>query len=175
MSTERNYVQRLRLLKDLYADPLRSYARSKDTAIIPPYEAKVLFGNIDQLVPANESFLRDLEQMLTPSGPRTVGGVGDVALHHFLARKTFDCYKHYYHKREEAQMIFKREIAKKSSTGFAPFIEVRRNRSRSRKGLTNSQSASNTRPMIRRTELASESYSWNQFNVFHDIRFSSDP
>lgn len=124
VTTERTYVQRLRLLKELYADPLRSYARSKDTAIIPAYEAKVLFGNIDQLLPANEAFLRDLEQMSTPSGPRTVGGVGDVALHHFGKLKTFDCYRQYYHKREEAQAIFKREMAKKSSTGFAPFIEV---------------------------------------------------
>lgn len=125
VTTERNYVQRLRLLKELYADPLRQYARSKDTAIIPAYEAKVLFGNIDQIVPSNEAFLRDLEQMMTPSGPRTIGGVGDVALHHFSKLRTFDCYKQYYHKREEAQAIFKREMAKKSSTGFAPFIEVR--------------------------------------------------
>lgn len=125
VQTERSYVKRIRILKDSYADPLRSYARSKDTAIIPAYDAKILFGNIDQLVPANEAFLHDLELMLSPDGPRTVGGIGDVALHHFKALRAFDCYKHYYSKRTEAQTIFQREMAKKSSTGFAAFVEVR--------------------------------------------------
>ncbi|THH05620.1 hypothetical protein EW145_g4663 [Phellinidium pouzarii] len=123
VTTERNYVQRLRILKDSYADPLRSYARSKDTAIIAAYEAKILFGNVDQLLPANEAFLHDLEQMGEPEGARTVGGVGDVALHHFKDLRAFECYKQYYVKREEAQSIFKREMAKKSSTGFAAFVE----------------------------------------------------
>lgn len=124
VSTERTYVQRLRILKDSYADPLRSYARSKDTAIIAPYEAKILFGNVDQLLPVNEAFLHDLEQMLAPDGAQTVGGVGDVALHHFKELRAFECYKQYYSKREEAQAIFKREMSKKSSTGFAAFVEV---------------------------------------------------
>lgn len=118
------------MLKELYADPLRSYARSKDTAIIPAYEAKILFGNVDQLLPANEAFLQDLETMLASSegsraGASTVGGLGDVALYHLKELKSFECYRQYYSKREEAQAIFKRETAKKSSTGFAGFIEVR--------------------------------------------------
>lgn len=63
-----------------YADPLRKYARSKDTAIIHAYEAKTLFGNIDQLLPVNEEFLADLERML---GSQSYAlGVGDVALKH---------------------------------------------------------------------------------------------
>ncbi|EJD01616.1 uncharacterized protein FOMMEDRAFT_126677 [Fomitiporia mediterranea MF3/22] len=123
VSTERNYVQRLRMLKNSYADPLRSYARSKDTAIIAAYEAKILFGNIDQLVPINEAFLQDLERMASPNGLQTVGGVSDVALYHFKELRAFECYKQYYAKREEAQAIFKREMAKKSSTGFAAFVE----------------------------------------------------
>lgn len=124
VTTERTYVQRLRILKDSYADPLRSYARSKDTAIIPPYEAKILFGNIDQLVLANEALLHDLEQMIAPDGAQTVGGIGDVLLYHFKDLKAFECYKQYYSKREEAQAIFRREMTKKSSTGFAAFVEV---------------------------------------------------
>jgi protein ECT2 len=124
VSTERSYVQRLRILKNDYADPLRKFARNKDTAILPLYEAKTLFGNIDQLLPVNEAFLSDLEQMLTPDGPQTVGGVGDVALRHFRDLKGFDNYKVYYTKREEAQTIFEREVSKKSS-GFASFIDVR--------------------------------------------------
>lgn len=125
VATERSYVSRIRTLKDSYADPLRSFARSKDSAIIPAYEANVLFGNIDQLVPVNQAFLRDLEIMISPDGESRVGGIGDVALKHFKTLRAFDCYKRYYTKREEAQAIFKREMEKSRSTGFASFIEVR--------------------------------------------------
>jgi hypothetical protein len=124
VTTERSYVHRLRLLKQEYADPLRTFARSKDTAIISPYDAKTLFGNVDNLLPVNEAFLADLEQMMTSEGPETVGGVGDVALHHFRDLRGFDQYKQYYVKREEAQSIFEREMMKKSS-GFAAFVDVR--------------------------------------------------
>ena len=122
--TERTYVQRLHITKDSYADPLRAYARSKDTAIIPAYEAKILFGNIDQLVLVNEAFLQDLEAVLAGTST-SFAGIGDVALHHFKDLRAFDCYKQYYSKREEAQAIFKRETAKKSSMGLAGFIDVR--------------------------------------------------
>lgn len=117
-------MKKLRILKDSYADPLRSYARNKETAIIPAYEANILFGNIDQLVPVNEAFLRDLEIMVSPDGESRVGGIGDVAFRHFKELKAFDCYKRFYTKREEAQAIFMREMEKRSSTGFANFIEV---------------------------------------------------
>ncbi|PCH40917.1 hypothetical protein WOLCODRAFT_137069 [Wolfiporia cocos MD-104 SS10] len=115
--TERSYVNRLKTLKNDYADPLRQFARSKDTAILPPYEAKTLFGNIDSLVPVNEAFLQDLERMGTPDGL----GVGEVALKHFKMMKGFEHYKQYYAKREEAQTIFKQEV--KKSSGFAAFID----------------------------------------------------
>lgn len=75
-------MHKLRVLKTSYADPLRSFARNKDTAIIPAYEANTLFGNIDALVPANEAFLADLERMIAPNGKRTVGGIGDVTRKH---------------------------------------------------------------------------------------------
>jgi len=123
VTTERSYVKRLRILKQDYADPLRKFSRNKDTAILPPYEAKTLFGNVDNLLPVNEAFLADLEKMLAPNGAKTVGGIGDVALRHFRDLRGFEYYKGYYDKREEAQSIFLREMAKKSS-GFAAFIEV---------------------------------------------------
>ncbi|KAF8592181.1 hypothetical protein K439DRAFT_1626199 [Ramaria rubella] len=123
ISTERSYVKRLRILKEAYADPLRTFARTKDTALLPPYEAKTLFGNIDNLLAVNEAFLRDLELMIAPNGFNAVGGIGDVALKHFKDIKAFDCYKQYYSKREEAQAILKRERLKKSSTGFAAFVD----------------------------------------------------
>ncbi|KAG6336527.1 hypothetical protein ID866_2549 [Astraeus odoratus] len=122
VNTERSYVKRLRILKHDYADPLRQFSRSKSTAILPPYEAKTLFGNIDNLLPVNEAFLADLEQMMEPGGSRTVGRVGDVALKHFKELKGFEHYKQYYVKREEAQAIFEREMMKKSS-GFAAYID----------------------------------------------------
>jgi hypothetical protein len=43
----------------------------------------------------------------------------------FRDLRAFDCYKLYYTKREEAQQIFDREVLKKSSTGFASYIDVR--------------------------------------------------
>ncbi|KAG6854872.1 hypothetical protein C0991_012062 [Blastosporella zonata] len=122
VTSERSYVRRLQILKNDYADPLRSFARSKDTAIIPAYEANTLFGNVDNLLPVNEAFLADLEKMLGPNGPKTVGGVGDVALRHFKESRGFEQYKQYYVKREDAQQIFERELSKRSSR-FASFID----------------------------------------------------
>jgi len=61
---------------------LKKYARSKDTAIISSWDANTLFGNLDQLVLANEAFLTDLEKMLGPNGHKVVGGIGDVTLKH---------------------------------------------------------------------------------------------
>ena len=120
VNTERSYVKRLRTLKNDYADPLRQFSKSKNTAILPPYEAKILFGNIDNLLPVNEAFLADLEKMVAPNGSRNVG---DVALRHFKDFRGFEHYKQYYVKREEAQSIFEREMMKKSS-GFSAYIDV---------------------------------------------------
>ncbi|KAF5364100.1 hypothetical protein D9756_000374 [Leucocoprinus leucothites] len=119
VASERTYVKRLQMLKNDYADPLRSFARSKETAIIPAYEAKTLFGNIDNLLPINEAFLVDLEKMLALSGAKTVG---DVALRHFKELRGFEQYKQYYVKREDAQLIFEREASKRSSR-FAAYID----------------------------------------------------
>ncbi|KAH7931234.1 hypothetical protein BV22DRAFT_1115616 [Leucogyrophana mollusca] len=122
VNTERSYVRRLRILKSDYADPLRQFSRSKNTAILPPYEAKTLFGNIDNLLPVNEAFLTDLEKMIAPNGSRNIGGIGDVALRHFKDLRGFEHYRQYYVKREEAQSLFERQMMKKSS-GFAAFID----------------------------------------------------
>ncbi len=124
VSTEKSYVRRLQILKNDYADPLRNFAKSKSTAILPAYEAKTLFGNVDNLLPVNEAFLTDLEKMMAPNGPKTVGGVGDVALRHFKQLRGFEQYKQYYVKREDAQMIFEREVSRRSSP-FAAYIDVR--------------------------------------------------
>ncbi|KAI0677226.1 hypothetical protein C8Q78DRAFT_961156 [Trametes maxima] len=120
VNTERSYVKRLRILKDDYADPLRKFAKSKETAIIAPYEAKTLFGNVDHLLPVNEAFLTDLEKMermAHKGGP----GVGDVALKHFKTLRGFEHYRQYYAKREEAQRILEHEV--KKSSRFSEFID----------------------------------------------------
>ncbi|KZS91196.1 hypothetical protein SISNIDRAFT_456791 [Sistotremastrum niveocremeum HHB9708] len=114
ITTERSYLSRITMLKTAYADPLRNFARSNDSAIIPRYEAKTLFGNIDALVPVHAAFLADLEA----HGEKRIG---DVALKHFKILNAFECYKLYYSKREEAQAIFEREMGKKS--GFASFVD----------------------------------------------------
>ncbi|KAJ7507977.1 hypothetical protein B0H11DRAFT_1969560 [Mycena galericulata] len=137
VDTERTYVKRLRSLKNDYADPLRNFARSKNTSIIPAYEAKTLFGNVDNLLPVNEAFLTDLEKMLAPNGAKVVGGVGDVALRHFKELRGFEQYKQYYVKREDAQLIFEREMSRKSSP-FAAYIDrikYQASESRNRVGL----------------------------------------
>lgn len=123
VTSERSYVRRLQILKNDYADPLRNFARSKETAILPAYEAKTLFGNIDNLLPVNEAFLTDLEKMMAPNGAALVGGVGDVLLKHFKDHRGFEQYKQYYVKREDAQQIFEREVSKRSSR-FGSYIDV---------------------------------------------------
>ena len=159
------------MLKVEYADPLRQFAKSKDTAIIPPYEAKTLFGNIDQLLPVNEAFLAALEAM--GPNPETAGCIGDVCLKHFKELRGFENYKQYYIKREEAQAIFEQQLKHSS---FAGFIDVclpdfgplfsywRANRTHN-----SLFSASNTRRKMSEIASVCASYSWSQSSEYHDI------
>lgn len=62
--------------------------------------------------------------MVADDGPETVGYIGDVALRHFKEIRGFDQYQNYYTKREEAQVMFEREMAKRGS-GFASYVDVR--------------------------------------------------
>lgn len=121
VASEREYVRRLTILKQHYADPLRDYAKNKSTRILEPYDATTLFGNIDHLLPVNMEFLTDLEKMMGPNGNKTIGGVGDVALKHLRDRKGFEQYRHYYAKREAAQAIFEREMKK---SRFSDYVDV---------------------------------------------------
>jgi len=128
VSTERSYVDKLHTLKKDYADPLRQFARSKDTAIIKPYHANTLFANVDALIPVHEAFLEDLDKMIAETNGgrksgRTVGGIGDVSLKHFKDYNGFHLYKLYYAKREEAQGIFESEMTRRGS-GFPAYIDV---------------------------------------------------
>ena len=106
----------MRILHKSYADPLRNFARKKESALLAQWEAKTLFGNIDSIVPVNEAFLADLEK-------HGMTHLGDVALKHFKDLRALDCYKAYYANREESQAIFEREMAKKGGS-FAAFTDV---------------------------------------------------
>ena len=63
-----------------YADPLRNFARQDFSKIIPMYEAKTLFTNIDAIVAASKLFLEDLEKMWASAQGETT--VGDICLRH---------------------------------------------------------------------------------------------
>jgi hypothetical protein len=86
IKTEKSYISRIRALKlvrntvqlhwpQAYADPLRNFSKRADHMIIPPYEAKIIFANIDAVVHAAETFFQDL-------AGATVETVGAVCLQH---------------------------------------------------------------------------------------------
>ena len=88
------------------------------------YEANIIFGNIDQLVPVNEAFLQDLEKLTQPGGEDLVGGVGDVAWKHFKELKGFENYRAYISRREDAQDAFRKVTAKKLAGGSKTTFET---------------------------------------------------
>ena len=67
-----------------YADPLRKFARRSETMIIPVYDAKVMFANIDAIVEAAEGFCRDLQEV-DLTGRARDRNIGDVCLYHVRA------------------------------------------------------------------------------------------
>ena len=155
------------MLKYEYADPLRAFARKKETSIMPAYEANTLFGNIDNLVPVNEAFLKDLELISEPGGP----GVGDVALKHFKALRGFEQYKMYYSKREEAQRIFETQAKKNSS--FVAYMDVSCRFTYAESFTSCLCSASSTPTRKREVESACANCSWSPCNAFRATHFSS--
>ncbi|WVW79055.1 hypothetical protein I302_101018 [Kwoniella bestiolae CBS 10118] len=117
--TERSYLSRIHALKTSYADRLRLFSRDPNQQLIPPYEAKAMFANIEAIVPASASFLTDLDAMMQ-SG-RAEDLVGDVCLRHFKNLRTFDPYRTYLSKQDESQKLFQDSL--KKFHGFASFIE----------------------------------------------------
>ncbi|TIC28492.1 hypothetical protein E3Q10_03156 [Wallemia mellicola] len=110
VSTEKSYVKRITALKLNYSDPLRQFAKHKDTQIINLFDAKTLFGNIDQLVTANTAFLNELEHA-------NEFNIGNICLAHF---PNFTCYNQYYFNRQKSVDLFKDLLKKKS---FVEFID----------------------------------------------------
>ena len=60
---------------------MRKFAKRPETMIIPVYDAKVMFANIDAVVAAAESFCADLQDV-DLSGRARDRNIGDVCLHH---------------------------------------------------------------------------------------------
>ncbi|WWC64175.1 uncharacterized protein I303_106783 [Kwoniella dejecticola CBS 10117] len=119
VKTERSYLSRIHALKTSYADRLRLFSRDANQQLIPQYEAKAMFANIEAIVPASAAFLTDLDAMLE-SGHATES-VGDVCLRHLKILRTFDPYRTYLSKQDESQRLFQESLRK--FPGFALFIE----------------------------------------------------
>ncbi|WVQ75384.1 hypothetical protein IAR50_005004 [Cryptococcus sp. DSM 104548] len=117
--TEKSYYSRIHALKTAYADRLRLYSKDPNQALIPPYEAKAMFANIEAIVPACHAFYNDLCEMLAAG--HAEDAVGDVCLKHFKTLRTFDPYRTYLSKQDESQKLFQESLKKFS--GFASFIE----------------------------------------------------
>ncbi|BGP37140.1 hypothetical protein JCM10450v2_001046 [Rhodotorula kratochvilovae] len=84
-TTEESYCRKISSLQEHFAAPLRNFARSRTTAIIPAFEANHLFGNIDQLVPIAEAFEADLREIVARvqrDKSRLPSGFGEVILQH---------------------------------------------------------------------------------------------
>ncbi|GAA97533.1 uncharacterized protein L969DRAFT_44294 [Mixia osmundae IAM 14324] len=117
VETEFNYVRRLKALIQDYARPLRDFAKHKEKAIIPLYEAKMLFGNIDVILAANEGFLQDLERVMLS---KRRGGLGVVIWEHLTAFADVHVYPTYLSGYEKAKEI---ESQMSSKRGFVDFVE----------------------------------------------------
>ncbi|WVF65702.1 hypothetical protein IAT40_000433 [Kwoniella sp. CBS 6097] len=102
-----------------YADRLRLFARDPNQQLIPPYEAKVMFANIEAIVPASSTFLQELDSMMQAGQAENL--VGDVCLKHLKDLRTFDPYRTYLAKQDESQRLFQESL--KRYPGFASFIE----------------------------------------------------
>lgn len=68
-----------------FALPLREFARKPNTAIIPTFQAKHLFANIEDLVPISERFEIDLREVINQMNDPGLGlpeDFGEILLHH---------------------------------------------------------------------------------------------
>lgn len=77
-----------------YAQPLRTFSKKRETAIIPAFEATHLFTNIEQLVPISIAFERDLKdvaQRAQTERQRVPEGFGEVILAHVRRPFIFTC------------------------------------------------------------------------------------
>ncbi|KAJ1999703.1 hypothetical protein GGI06_006034, partial [Coemansia sp. S85] len=121
------YVEKMRALIDIYAVPLRSAARSANNALIPAYDAHVVFGNIERVSEVNERFLGDLEAWHRGEmDPKET--IGSLCRDHFV---DFHVYKRYINGYQHA-LVMSRELEAKNPL-YAAFLQRAREREECRK------------------------------------------
>ncbi|RUS26597.1 Dbl homology domain-containing protein, partial [Jimgerdemannia flammicorona] len=102
VATEDSYVHNLQV----FARPLRSFARDKSQAILDNYQAKKIFVNVEELLAANHAFIVELNKStaVVEGGERP--NFGDVCAKHvglFVASKV--CYSKFLLGAEESQAV----------------------------------------------------------------------
>ncbi|GAA5979263.1 hypothetical protein JCM10908_002860 [Rhodotorula pacifica] len=119
--TEQSYLRKITSLLQDYAQPLRTFSKKRETAIIPAFEATHLFINIEQLVPLSVAFerdLRDIVQHAQSARTRSPEGFGEVILAH-VERMT--PYKKWLANVSASETI-RRDLEKHNSS-FREFVE----------------------------------------------------
>ncbi|KPV76823.1 uncharacterized protein RHOBADRAFT_8690, partial [Rhodotorula graminis WP1] len=105
-----------------YAAPLREFAKSRSTAIVPLFEANHLFVNIDELVPLAAAFEADLRDVVGRSQRDKASlptGFGAIVLHHI--ERMQNPYKIWLSNVRAVEMI--RSELDRSNSSFREFIE----------------------------------------------------
>ncbi|KAG0184260.1 hypothetical protein DFQ28_011489 [Apophysomyces sp. BC1034] len=115
ITTEVTYVEKLRTLVNVIAQPLKIRAQEKDkTTPLNTFLCSKIFINIDEIAEANEYFLADLQDYLKGEINTTFG---DICATH--AAK-FDCYRKYLLGKTEAQQFQYKEF--KSNQAYRSFL-----------------------------------------------------
>ncbi|KAL0075807.1 Dbl homology domain-containing protein [Phycomyces blakesleeanus] len=113
ISTEENYVQKLRALVNSIALPLRAQAHSRNP-ILNSFKHATIFINCDQLLEVNEVFLAELKQLNNSTSDDCFG---DVCARNMNA---FDCYRKYLSGKRGSEELQKKEYAENQA--FRSFI-----------------------------------------------------
>ncbi|TKA57036.1 hypothetical protein B0A53_00992 [Rhodotorula sp. CCFEE 5036] len=119
--TEESYLRKITSLLQDYAQPLRTFSKKRETAIIPAFEATHLFTNIEQLVPISVAFekdLKDVAQRAQNERQRVPEGFGEVILAHV---EQMAPYKKWLANVSASEAI-RRELDKHNSS-FREFVE----------------------------------------------------
>ncbi|GAA5932088.1 hypothetical protein JCM3775_004237 [Rhodotorula graminis] len=121
-ATEESYLRKISSLQRDYAAPLREFAKSRSTAIVPLFEANHLFVNIDELVPLAAAFEADLRDVVGRSQRDKASlptGFGAIVLHHI--ERMQNPYKIWLSNVRAVEMI--RSELDRSNSSFREFIE----------------------------------------------------
>jgi len=110
VKTERDYIRDITILIDLYHHPLRQ------NGLITIDEHRMMFGNIEQLVPLNKQLLKDLEASPWPYEKLLVGEIFLRFVEFFKMYKVFT--------QNRPTFILTYEQLKKSNAQFRAFLET---------------------------------------------------